>query len=225
MKGKIKNKKKILLLASGIILFMLVLAVICWHWLTPVQIGSRYSLEELEENQAVLVVKSITDDDIIVVDRKGGWKHYDSGKVGRWWLAQFNNDLYYGRITQADVDDEILKNKDIPYGKGRVSRFLLDWAINIEAEDVEKVQEEYYRVLESTLPWSRGPFFAPPRVYRYYAIIGTGEPREEVLIETLGSSLVYPGEESLTCYTGDIRLRMMRRKLEKLQKKCDMYFD
>lgn len=89
---------------------------------------------------------------------------------------------------------------------------------------MEKVQAEYDYAVEVAVPPTHVDAILPC-VYQYYAVAGAGEQREAVLVETLGSSLVYPGEESLTCYTGDIRLRMMRRKLEKLQMKCDMYFD
>ena len=225
MDRKIKNKKKKLLVASGIILLMLVLAVICWHWLTPVKIGSSYHLGELEEDQAVLVVRDYAIwEQMIVVDSCGKWKYFSEDEMGRGWLAQFNNDLYWGRITWADVYDEIIKSKDIPYRKGRVSKRLLDWAINIDPKGVEKVQEQYSHALDASIS-SFDPGIIESKGYRYYAIIRTGEQREEVLIETLGPSVQYPEEESLTCYTGDVRLRMMRRRLEKLQKKCDMHFD
>lgn len=203
MKGK---KKKCLLTILGVVLALLLAGggVLLWQRWTPAQIGDRYQLEDLEPNQAVLAlrVRGLSNS-YIVVDSQGRWKHVTpleewDDETKRW----FHQHDHYPRVELYDL---LLENDKFPYGKGRVPRKLLEWAVNMESAARKRNPEEDKR----TVGWSH-----ITSIYEYWVVAGVGENRKEVLLrrERTNSYAM-----KVTAWSDDIRVVLMCDKLDLLR--------
>lgn len=135
------RKRKHLLIILGVVLALILAGaggVLLWQRWTPAQIGNKYRLEDLEPGQAVLAIESF--DSFLVVDNQGKWKYvvpreewYDETKQ---WFRRYK---YYPHLELYEL---LLENNKLPYGKGRVPKKLLEWAVNIETVALERVTKK-----------------------------------------------------------------------------------
>lgn len=201
-----KRKKHLLIILSITLILLLagVGGVLLWQRWTPAQIGDRYRLEDLESNQAVLALESVNS--YLVVDNQGRWKYVSPNEE---WddetLQWFRRYELYPRIELYEL---FLENDALPYGKGRVPRKLLEWAVNMESVKLESIPEEKSEEEDYTTNC-----FALTSAREYWGIAGVGEKRKEILLRVE----VWDGHAAeVTTWSDDIRVALMCNKLDLL---------
>ena len=210
-----RRKNKIILAFSVTLIIIGILLAFCWKCWTPAKIGNKYQLEDVEEGHAVLVIKDDFYAEYIVVDSTGKWKYFDVTKN----IAKEQLMAWYSNIqskTRWEISNEIVKNDQIPYQKGRINKQLLKWAINVESVHLEgnvDVEEIYNPTPKEGYPPSDS--YGSPWAYCYYAIPPSQENEEGVFIGR-------GGQENVVCGVKDIRIMLIRAKLEKLQEEVGM---
>lgn len=204
------RKRKHFLIILGAVLALILAGaggVLLWQRWTPAQIGNKYRLEDLEPGQTVLALEvSSLRQSYLVVDSQGRWKYVTpqeewDDETSRW----FRQHEYYPRIELCDL---LLENDVFPYGKGRVPRKLLKWAVNMESAALKSVPEE------NEEPKNGG---CVPHIisgYEYWAIVGMGKERKEVLLrEEERDSYA----TKVTAWSDDIRVALMCNTLDLLK--------
>ena len=209
-----RRKNKIILAFSVTLIILCILLVFCWKCWTPAMIGNKYRLEDVEKGHAVLVVKNEFALEYIVVGSTGKWKYYNLYKT-----VTDEEVAWYRKIESRPIQekgDKILENNQIPYQKGRINKQLLKWAINVESVQLEgnvDVEEIYNPTPKEGYPPS--DIYGSPIAYCYYAMPPNQEDEEGVFIGR-------GGQENVVCGVKDIRIMLIRAKLEKLQEEVGM---
>lgn len=198
-----KKRKRLLIILGAVLALLLAGAggALLWQRWTPAQIGDRVRLEDLEPNQAVLALGAGgLAEEYLVVDNRGRWKLVFPNGWDDETLQWFRQHEYYPRVEFYDL---LLENDAFPYGKGRVPRRLLKWAINMESAALKSVPEEKE-------PINRGCVPHITLEYEYWAIARVGDERKEVLLrrEKINSYAT-----KVTGWSDDIRIALMCNKL------------
>ena len=209
-----RRKNKIILAFSVTLIIIGILLVFCWKCWTPAKIGDKYRLEDVEKGHAVLVVDDQFAPEYIVVDSTGKWKYYN------FYRTVIDEEVEWYRNIQArpiqEIGNKILENDKIPYQKGRINKQLLKWAINVENIQLEgnvDIKEVYNPTPKEGYPPSDS--YGSPWAYRYYAMPPNQKNEEGVFIGR-------GGQENVVCGVKDIRIMLIRAKLEKLQEEVGM---
>ena len=204
-----RRRTKVILGVGVVWITLGILLMFGWKYWTPAQIGNKYQLKDVEEGHAVLVVEDQFDAQYIVIDKMGRWKYFN--------LRHNSTDeqLAWYRNIQArpiqEISDKILENDKIPYQKGRINKQLLKWAINVESVQLEGNVEAESVYNHKSMGESLRKIWA----YRYYAMPPNQENEEGVFIGR-------GGQENVVCDVKDIRIMLIRAKLEKLQEEVGM---
>ena len=161
MKNRMRKIIQIIAIVCGILLTVAIIRLVILFHDETVPIGNQYTLDEIEENQAVMGIH--LDDAALVVDKKGRWKYADIEDVN-------------GEVDHRDVlefFDAILRDEHIPYQEyeSRINEEMLTKAINVS---------------DFGFPIEVIPYTSV-YLYDYYVIAGTGEERLPVLIGVDGS--------------------------------------
>lgn len=156
IKGKsvvVKIAKMFFVICS--ILSMVCLAIILKH--ESISIRDHYSLDEIEDDQAVMGITLENSDEIIVVDKKGRWKY-----------SSLSDAVDSTDFDLVEVFDSVLRDENIPYQEhdSGIGKRMLTKAVNVPDFELRKPSED----------------IVVSGVDSYYVIAIGGKQRHQILI-------------------------------------------
>lgn len=183
---RLKRMLRIIAIVFVIFLMVSIIRLMILFHEEAVPIGNQYTLDEIEEEQAVMGIYLY--DTALVVDKKGRWKYAD--------IEEVTEEVDHRDILE--FFDAILRDEDIPYQEyeSEINEEMLTKAINVC--DFGLPMESIY--VDKVIPLTFSE-------YNYYVITGTGEERHEVLIGRDGTQ---------SDARWDVNLVFMRYKLGRL---------